>query len=68
MSEGTFPDIAVHLKLLEKQKSLKNANFLRLKHKRSGPSCSKLKKVVSYCDIRISILKYMYGKYIDIFC
>ena len=31
----------------------------------SGPICSKLKKVVSWCDVKISILKY--GEYVDIF-
>ena len=32
----------------------------------SGPSCSKLNRVVSLSDVKISILKY--GKYIDLFC
>ena len=34
--------------------------------KRTEPLCSKLKKVVSQHEFKISILKY--GKYIDIFC
>ena len=43
-----------------------NPDVYYVNPERSGPNCSKLNEVDSYCDIKISILKY--GKYIDIFC